>query len=115
VRSILRDRGAAIATANLIEVLDVTQRVRGIPIERVRAVIDPLLDKTVAIVALEPADRPPSRRAPRNALQPGRRRRAAQRQAPALRPAGREVHGRVRRVCNLSVVRKVLAMPRRAP
>lgn len=53
MRSILRDRGAAIATANLIEVLDVTQRVRGIPIERVRAVIDPLLDETVAIVALD--------------------------------------------------------------
>jgi len=60
VRSILKDGDAAIATANLVEVLDVTQRVRGIPIERVRAVIDPLLDGTLAII---PLDLPIARRA----------------------------------------------------
>ena len=60
VRTILRDGDCAIATANLVEVLDVTQRVRGIPIGRVRAVIDPLLDGTLAII---PLDLPIARRA----------------------------------------------------
>jgi PIN domain nuclease of toxin-antitoxin system len=53
VRAILRDGDAAVATANLVEALDVSQRVRGVPIERIRHVIDPLLEGPVHVVPLD--------------------------------------------------------------
>ena len=44
VRAILREGDAAVATANLVEVLDVSQRVHGMPIPRAVEILDPLLE-----------------------------------------------------------------------
>ena len=43
VRAILRDGGAAVATANLAEVLDVSSRIHGVSIGRAMDVLEPLL------------------------------------------------------------------------
>ena len=44
VRSILREGDAGVTTANLVEVLDVSERVHGLPIMRSTEVLDPLFE-----------------------------------------------------------------------
>ena len=53
VRTILREGDAAVATANLAEVLDVSQRVYGVSINRAMEVIDPLLESALSLVPLD--------------------------------------------------------------
>jgi predicted nucleic acid-binding protein len=53
VRAILREGDAAVATANLVEVLDVSQRVHGLPIPRALQIIDPLLEGALQTVSLD--------------------------------------------------------------
>lgn len=53
VRGMLRAGDAGIATANLIEVLDVCARVRGVPIPRVLDVIDPLFESVLREIPLD--------------------------------------------------------------
>ncbi len=53
VRAILRDGDAAVATANLVEVLDVSQRVHGVPIGRAVEILDPLLEGPLTAVPLD--------------------------------------------------------------
>jgi predicted nucleic acid-binding protein len=53
VRSILRDGDAALATANLVEVLDVSERVHGVPIERTMEILDPLFEGSLVAVSLD--------------------------------------------------------------
>jgi PIN domain nuclease of toxin-antitoxin system len=53
VRSILREGDAAVATTNLAETLDVSQRVHGLAIERAVDTIEPLLDGSLATVPLD--------------------------------------------------------------
>ena len=53
VRAILREGDAAVATANLVEVLDVSERVFGIPIARAVDILEPLLEGPLAAVALD--------------------------------------------------------------
>jgi predicted nucleic acid-binding protein len=53
VRAILREGDAAVATANLVEVLDVSQRVHGVPIARAVEILEPLLDGTLTVVPLD--------------------------------------------------------------
>lgn len=55
VRSILREGDAAVATANLVEVLDVSQRVHGVPIHRAVELLEPLLEGPLAAVPLDSA------------------------------------------------------------
>ena len=52
VRRILREGDAAVATANLVEVLDVSQRVYGLPIPRTAAILEPLLEDALTAVPL---------------------------------------------------------------
>jgi predicted nucleic acid-binding protein len=44
VRAILREGDAGVATANLVEVLDVSQRVYGVPTSRTLETLEPLLE-----------------------------------------------------------------------
>ena len=60
VRAILRDGGSAVTTANIAEALDVSARVRGLPVERSIEVLEPLFD---GVLALIPLDLPTARRA----------------------------------------------------
>jgi PIN domain nuclease of toxin-antitoxin system len=53
VRAILREGDAAVATANLAEVLDVSQRVHAIPIPRAVEVLEPLLEGPLTAVPLD--------------------------------------------------------------
>jgi predicted nucleic acid-binding protein len=53
VRAILREGDAAVATANLVEVLDVSQRVHGVPIARAVEILEPLFDGTLTVVPLD--------------------------------------------------------------
>jgi PIN domain nuclease of toxin-antitoxin system len=53
VRAILREGDAAVATANLAEVLDVSQRVHGVAITRTMEVIDPLLEGALSLIPLD--------------------------------------------------------------
>ena len=53
VRAILRDGDAAVATANLVEVLNVSQRVYGVPIGRAVEILDPLLEGPLTAVPLD--------------------------------------------------------------
>jgi PIN domain nuclease of toxin-antitoxin system len=55
VRAILREGDAAVATANLAEVLDVSQRVHGVPIPRAVAILEPLLEGPLTAVSLDSA------------------------------------------------------------
>lgn len=55
VRAILREGDAAVATANLVEVLDVSQRVHGMPIHRAAEILEPLLAGPLTVVALDSA------------------------------------------------------------
>jgi predicted nucleic acid-binding protein len=53
VRALLREGDAAVATANLAEALDVSQRIHGVPIARALGVLDPLLDEAIEAVPLD--------------------------------------------------------------
>lgn len=53
VRTLLREGDAAVATANLAEALDVSQRVYGLEISRALDILDPLFDGTLATVSLD--------------------------------------------------------------
>jgi predicted nucleic acid-binding protein len=53
VRAILREGDAAVATANLVEVLDVSQRVYGLPIPRAVGILEPLLEGPLTAVPLD--------------------------------------------------------------
>ncbi len=53
VRGLLREGDAHVATANLAEALDVTQRVHGLPIARATAVLEPLLATALQAVPLD--------------------------------------------------------------
>lgn len=53
VRAILREGKTAIATANLVEVFDVAERVHGLPIHRVADVIEGLFATTLSIAHLD--------------------------------------------------------------
>jgi predicted nucleic acid-binding protein len=53
VRALLREGDAAVATANLAEALDVSQRVHGLPIARAVEVVEPLLEGALTTVPLE--------------------------------------------------------------
>jgi predicted nucleic acid-binding protein len=55
VRTILHGGNAAVATANLAEALDVSQRVHGLPIARALEVLEPLFEGTLATVPLDVA------------------------------------------------------------
>jgi predicted nucleic acid-binding protein len=55
VRAVLREGGAAVASANLAETLDVSQRVHRVPISRAMEIIDPLLGDVVTVVPLDAA------------------------------------------------------------
>lgn len=60
VRAILREGDAGVATANLVEALDIAQRVHRLPIVRAVEILDPLFEGTLTAV---PLDVPVSRRA----------------------------------------------------
>jgi hypothetical protein len=51
----LREGDAAVATANPVEVLDVSQRVHGVPIPRALEIIEPLFEGPLAAVPLDSA------------------------------------------------------------
>jgi uncharacterized protein with PIN domain len=51
VEGLLRAGESAVTSINLAEAVDVTQRVRGLPPEDVRAALDPLLGEVVSVVA----------------------------------------------------------------
>jgi predicted nucleic acid-binding protein len=53
VRAILREGDAAVATANLVEVLDVSQRVHGLPISRAVEGLEPLLEEALTAISLD--------------------------------------------------------------
>jgi predicted nucleic acid-binding protein len=53
VRAILREGDAAVATANLAEVLDVSQRVHSVPIPRAVEILEPLLEGPLTAVPLD--------------------------------------------------------------
>lgn len=53
VRAILREGDAAVATANLAEALDVSQRVHGMPIPRAVEILEPLLEGPLTAVPLD--------------------------------------------------------------
>jgi len=53
VRGILREGGVAVASANLAEALDVSQRVHGLSIARAMEVLEPLLEDSLAVIALD--------------------------------------------------------------
>jgi predicted nucleic acid-binding protein len=52
VRSILRAGDAGVATVNLAEALDVSQRVAGLPIPRATELLEPLLESTLVPLPL---------------------------------------------------------------
>jgi hypothetical protein len=53
VRAILREGDAAVATANLAETFDVSERVHGLAIARAAEVIEPLLQGSLAPIPLD--------------------------------------------------------------
>jgi predicted nucleic acid-binding protein len=53
VRAILREGNAAVATANLAEVLDVSQRIYGLSLTRAMEIIDPLLQGALSLIQLD--------------------------------------------------------------
>jgi PIN domain nuclease of toxin-antitoxin system len=54
VRAILREGDAGIGAVNLAETIDVMVRRRGVPAAALRQTLEPLLDSTLATIALEP-------------------------------------------------------------
>lgn len=55
VRAILREGDAAVATANLVEVLDVSERVHGLPVSRAFEILEPLFEEHLKVVSLDSA------------------------------------------------------------
>ena len=55
VRAILREGDAIVATANLAEALDVSQRVFGLPIGRAMEILEPLLEGSLRPIPLDVA------------------------------------------------------------
>jgi predicted nucleic acid-binding protein len=53
VTAILREGSAAVATANLVEVYDVAERVRGLPVSRASEVIEGLFTGPLSVVHLD--------------------------------------------------------------
>ncbi|MCZ7589780.1 MAG: PIN domain-containing protein [Gaiella sp.] len=53
VRAVLREGDAAVATTNLVEVLDVTQRTRKVPVARTMEILEPLLAGSLTAVPLD--------------------------------------------------------------
>ena len=53
VRALLREGDAAVATANLVEVLDISERLHHVAVERTMEVLEPLLDEVLAAVELD--------------------------------------------------------------
>jgi PIN domain nuclease of toxin-antitoxin system len=53
VRALLREGDAAVATVNLAETLDVSERVHGLAIDRARKVLDPLFGEARAASACD--------------------------------------------------------------
>jgi predicted nucleic acid-binding protein len=53
VRALLREGSTAVTGANLIEVLDVSQRTYGLTVDRAMAVLEPLFDTGVALLGLD--------------------------------------------------------------
>lgn len=53
VRSILRAGGGAVATANLAEALDVSERVYGLPVRRASELLDPLFESALTEFPLD--------------------------------------------------------------
>jgi predicted nucleic acid-binding protein len=53
VRAVLREGNAGVATANLVEVLDVSNRLYGLPVDRALDVLDPLFEESVSVVTLD--------------------------------------------------------------
>jgi predicted nucleic acid-binding protein len=53
VRTLLREGNTSVATANLVEVLDISQRVFGVPIARTVEALEPLLDGPLTTVSLD--------------------------------------------------------------
>lgn len=60
VRALLREGNAGVATANLAEALDVSQRVHGVPVARAMEILEPLLEGPLTTL---PLDLPVARRA----------------------------------------------------
>lgn len=53
VRALLREGDVGFATANLIEVIDVSARAYGVSIDRTRSVLEPLFDQALAVTLLD--------------------------------------------------------------
>jgi predicted nucleic acid-binding protein len=53
VKAILREGKTAVATANLVEIFDVAERVHGLPVPRASAVIEGLFAGSLSIVQLD--------------------------------------------------------------
>lgn len=53
VRALLREGDALVATANLAEALDVSQRVYALPVARATEILDPLFEGTLESVPLD--------------------------------------------------------------
>jgi hypothetical protein len=53
VRAILREGDAGVATANLVETLDITRRAHGVPIPRTMEILEPLLGDALTAVVLD--------------------------------------------------------------
>jgi predicted nucleic acid-binding protein len=53
VRAILREGEAAVATANLAEALDVSERIHGLAITRALELLEPLFDGLMAVRSLD--------------------------------------------------------------
>ena len=60
VGGIMRQGDSAVATANLVETLDVSERVHGLPVARAMETLEPLFETSVSLV---PLDRRIARRA----------------------------------------------------
>ena len=53
VRALLREGDALVATANLAEALDVSQRLYGLPIGRAMAILEPVFEGSLGSMALD--------------------------------------------------------------
>ena len=55
VRALLREGDTAVTTANLVEVLDVSQRLYALPIQRALDLLEPLFEDAVRVRSLDMA------------------------------------------------------------
>jgi len=53
VRAILREGDTAVASTNLAETLDVSQRLHGLPVSRTMEVLEPLFEDALTTIALD--------------------------------------------------------------